>query len=91
MPLPETLLLPIGAASCPELVLGEGDSELVVLPRILAAAGIAEDDASVSVVPLGGRHVNHFWRLLNELQIPHATLLDLDAGRSRRVLHGSCS
>ncbi|NDU75962.1 AAA family ATPase [Actinomadura sp. DSM 109109] len=63
------------------VVLGEGDSEQVVLPRILAAAGIAEDDASVSVVPLGGRHVNHFWRLLNELQIPHATLLDLDAGR----------
>lgn len=63
------------------VVLGEGDSEQVVLPRILAAAGIAEDDASVSVVPLGGRHVNHFWRLLNELQIPHVTLLDLDSGR----------
>ena len=63
------------------VVLGEGDSEQVVLPRVLAAAGIAEDDASVSVVPLGGRHVNHFWRLLNELQIPHTTLLDLDAGR----------
>ncbi|MER6651297.1 AAA family ATPase [Streptomyces sp. NPDC000971] len=63
------------------VVLGEGDSEQVVLPRVLAAAGITGDDASVSVVPLGGRHVNHFWRLLNELQIPHATLLDLDAGR----------
>lgn len=63
------------------VVLGEGDSEQVVLPRILAAAGIAEDDASVSVVPLGGRHVNHFWRLLNELKIPHVTLLDLDSGR----------
>jgi putative ATP-dependent endonuclease of OLD family len=63
------------------VVLGEGDSEQVVLPRVLAAAGIAEDDASVSVVPLGGRHVNHFWRLLNELQIPHTTLLDLDSGR----------
>lgn len=63
------------------VVLGEGDSELIVLPRVLAAAGIAEDDASVSVVPLGGRHVNHFWRLLNELDIPHVTLLDLDAGR----------
>ncbi|MEU0640471.1 AAA family ATPase [Streptomyces albidoflavus] len=63
------------------VVLGEGDSEQIVLPRVLAAAGITEDDASVSVVPLGGRHVNHFWRLLNELQIPHATLLDLDAGR----------
>lgn len=63
------------------VILGEGDSEQVVLPRILAAAGIAEDDASVSVVPLGGRHVNHFWRLLNELNIPHVTLLDLDSGR----------
>ncbi|MFE5109447.1 ATP-dependent endonuclease [Streptomyces sp. NPDC056663] len=63
------------------VVLGEGDSEQVVLPRVLAAAGITVDDASVSVVPLGGRHVNHFWRLLNELQIPYATLLDLDSGR----------
>lgn len=63
------------------VVLGEGDSEQVVLPRILAASGIAEDDASVSVVPLGGRHVNHFWRLLSELQIPYVTLLDLDSGR----------
>ncbi|RZT64384.1 putative ATP-dependent endonuclease of OLD family [Microcella alkaliphila] len=63
------------------VVLGEGDSEQIVLPRVLAAAGIAEDDASVSVVPLGGRHVNHFWRLLHELEIPHVTLLDLDSGR----------
>lgn len=63
------------------VVLGEGDSEQVVLPRMLAAAGIAEDDASVSVVPLGGRHVNHFWRLLAELEIPFVTLLDLDSGR----------
>lgn len=63
------------------VLLGEGDSEQIVLPRVLAAAGIAEDDASVSVVPLGGRHVNHFWRLLDELEIPHVTLLDLDSGR----------
>lgn len=63
------------------VVLGEGASEMLVLPRILAASGIAEDDVSVSVVPLGGRHVNHFWRLLNELEIPHVTLLDLDCGR----------
>jgi putative ATP-dependent endonuclease of OLD family len=63
------------------VVLGEGDSEQVVLSRLLSASGIAEDDASVSVVPLGGRHVNHFWRLLNELDIPYVTLLDLDSGR----------
>jgi len=35
----------------------------------------------VSFVPLGGRHVNHFWRLLNGLGIPYITLLDLDFGR----------
>jgi putative ATP-dependent endonuclease of OLD family len=63
------------------VVLGEGDSELVVLPRVLSAAGVTEDDASVSVVPLGGRHVNHFWRLLDTLEIPYVTLLDLDSGR----------
>lgn len=63
------------------VVLGEGDSEQVVLPRVLAAAGIAEDDVSVCVVPLGGRHVNHFWRLLERLAIPYVTLLDLDCGR----------
>lgn len=63
------------------VVLGEGDSEQIVLPRVLAAAGIAEDDVSVSVVPLGGRHVNHFWRLLERLEIPYVTLLDLDCGR----------
>lgn len=63
------------------VVLGEGDSEQIVLPRVLAAAGIAEDDVSVCVVPLGGRHVNHFWRLLERVEIPYVTLLDLDCGR----------
>jgi len=63
------------------VVLGEGDSEVIVLPRFLAARGIIEDDASVAVVPLGGRHVNHFWRLLHALEIPHVTLLDLDFAR----------
>lgn len=63
------------------VILGEGDSEEVVLPRLLSAEGILADDASVSVVPLGGRHVNHFWRLLHGLGIPHVTLLDLDLAR----------
>lgn len=63
------------------VILGEGDSEEVVLPRLLAAEGILADDASISVVPLGGRHVNHFWRLLHGLCIPHVTLLDLDLAR----------
>lgn len=63
------------------LVLGEGDSEEIVLPRILKAKGAPVDESAISVVPLGGRHVNHFWRLLTALNIPFATLLDLDLAR----------
>ncbi len=64
------------------VILVEGDSERVVLPRLADAEGIVLDPSFVAVVPLGGRHVQHFWRLLKGLAIPHATLLDLDLGRS---------
>lgn len=64
------------------VVLGEGSSEEVVLPRLADAMGLAVDRSFVAVVPLGGRHVNHLWRLLTDLRIPFATLLDLDIGRS---------
>lgn len=63
------------------VVLGEGDSEEVVLPRVLRAKGAAVDESAVTIAPLGGRHVNHFWRLLSALEIPHITLLDLDVAR----------
>lgn len=63
------------------VILGEGDSEEVVLPRVLKLEGLEGDDASISIVPLGGRHVNHFWRLLRGIDIPYVTLLDLDLGR----------
>lgn len=63
------------------VVLGEGDSEDIVLHRMLSAMGVEADASSVCVAPLGGRHVNHFWRLLSSLQIPYVTLLDLDFGR----------
>lgn len=63
------------------VVLGEGDSEEIVLPRLFKATGLAIDESAISVVPLGGRHVNHFWRLLHCLGIPHLTLLDLDLAR----------
>jgi putative ATP-dependent endonuclease of OLD family len=74
-------------AAYPELyfarlvILGEGASEEVFLPRLFSAAGTDVDEHSVAVVPLGGRHVNHMWRLLNGLGIPHITLLDLDICR----------
>ena len=51
------------------VILGEGDSEEIVLPRILRAKGIPVDESAVTVAPLGGRHVNHFWRLLSALEI----------------------
>lgn len=63
------------------VVLGEGDSEEIVLSRLLQAKGAPVDESAVSIAPLGGRHVNHFWRLLSALQIPYLTLLDLDVAR----------
>jgi putative ATP-dependent endonuclease of OLD family len=63
------------------VLLVEGDSERVVLPRLAEALDVLIDPAFVAIVPLGGRHVHHFWRLLSDLEIPHATLLDLDLGR----------
>ncbi len=63
------------------VVLGEGDSEEIVLPRLLRAKGTPVDESAIAITPLGGRHVNHFWRLLSGLQIPYVTLLDLDVAR----------
>ena len=62
-------------------VLVEGDSERIVLPRLAQAEGLTLDPSFVAIVPIGGRHVRHFWKLLNGLSIPYATLLDLDLGR----------
>ncbi len=64
------------------VILGEGATEEIVLPLLSKAMGFPIDRSFVAVVPLGGRHVNHLWQLLNDLQVPYATLLDLDWGRS---------
>jgi putative ATP-dependent endonuclease of the OLD family len=64
------------------VVLGEGDTEELIIPRIAQARGVMLDPSFVAMVPLGGRHTNHMWKLLNDLNIPHATLLDLDYGRA---------
>lgn len=63
------------------VILGEGDSEEIILPKIWSAKKNNIDLSGISVVPLGGRHVNHFWRLLSDLKIPYITLLDLDKER----------
>lgn len=60
------------------VILGEGPSEEIVLRRLFEAAETPLDSLFISVVPLGGRHVNHFWRLLTDLGIPYITLIDLD-------------
>lgn len=64
------------------VVLGEGASEEVVLPRLAEALEMDVDRSFVAIVPLGGRHVNHLWQLLADLAIPYITLLDLDWGRA---------
>lgn len=63
------------------VVLGEGDSEEILIPKFLSLYMDDLDTVGISVVPLGGRHVNHFWKLLNQLKIPYVTLLDLDRER----------
>jgi putative ATP-dependent endonuclease of OLD family len=65
------------------VILGEGRSEEIVLPKVAKAynSELELDPAFVAFVPLGGRHVNHLWKLLDNLQIPHVTLLDYDLGR----------
>jgi putative ATP-dependent endonuclease of OLD family len=64
------------------VIFGEGASEEIVLPRLAEALGVAMDRSFVAIVPIGGRHIDHFWRLVGQLGIPHTTLLDLDLGRS---------
>ena len=63
------------------VILGEGDSEEIILPRFWEIINNDIDTSGISIVPLGGRYVNHFWRLLNDLKIPYITLLDLDRER----------
>ncbi len=63
------------------VVLGEGASEDIVLPKMFEAAGLPMDENGIILAQLGGRHVNYLWKLLSDLEIPYATLLDLDLGR----------
>ncbi|MCK1203257.1 AAA family ATPase [Streptococcus uberis] len=63
------------------IILGEGDSEELLIPKFFDLLGKEIDSSQISIVPLGGRHVNHFWKLLNSLKIPYITLLDFDNER----------
>ncbi len=63
------------------VILAEGASEEIVIPQLARKLGFDLDPSFVAFVKLGGRHVNHMWRLLNDLEIPFLTILDLDLGR----------
>lgn len=63
------------------VILVEGDSEEKVLPYFLQKENLDPDLFNISIVPLGGRHVNHMWRLMEELKCEYITLLDLDLGK----------
>jgi len=63
------------------VLFGEGDSEELVLAKVAESFDILIDQSFISIVPLGGRFVNHFWKLLNQLGVPYITLLDYDKDR----------
>lgn len=63
------------------VIVAEGESERIVVPRVAEAMGIELDISFVPTVPLAGRFTDNFWALLTNLGIPFATLLDLDLGR----------
>jgi len=64
------------------VVLGEGDSEEIIIKKMIELKSKSVDSSEIAIAPLGGRHVNHFWRLLCDLEIPFITLLDLDRERN---------
>lgn len=63
------------------VIIGEGDSERIVIPRFAKAFGVTLDPSFVAFVPIGGRHANKVWKLVSNLEIPCLTLLDFDLGR----------
>lgn len=65
------------------VVLGEGDTEEILLNKFIENMEGNIDSCGISIVPLGGRFVNHFWRLLSDLKIPYITLIDLDREREK--------
>lgn len=63
------------------VLIGEGDSEEVIIDRFTQTLKLDLDDNIISFAPLGHRFVNHIWKLLSKLNIPYVTLLDLDIER----------
>jgi len=63
------------------IILVEGESEKLFIPRLLKESGINIDEYFISVVSIDSRFVTNYWKLLNQFNIPYITLLDLDSER----------
>lgn len=63
------------------VVIGEGDSEEIIIGKLTETLEYDFDDNLITFAPLGHRFVHHIWRLLQELKIPYVTILDLDVER----------
>ena len=63
------------------VVIGEGDSEEVIFKYLSEHLNTFFDENEITFFPLGHRFIHHIWDLLQQLKIPHITLLDLDRER----------
>ena len=63
------------------VVIGEGDSEEVIINKLTEVLEYDFDDNLITFAPLGHRFVHHIWKLLSALKIPYVTILDLDFDR----------
>ncbi len=63
------------------VIIGEGDSEEVIFKYLSEHLDVKFDENEITFFPLGHRFVHHIWNLLEQLNIPYITLLDLDRER----------
>ena len=63
------------------VVIGEGDSEEVIFKYLSEHLNVKFDENEITFFPLGHRFIHHIWKLLEQLNIPYITLLDLDRER----------
>ena len=64
------------------VIVVEGDSEKLVLPRYFKAHDIDLDKNHISIISIDTRFVNQIWKLLEDIQIPYITFVDIDGERS---------
>ncbi|AIO19070.1 DNA replication and repair protein RecF [Candidatus Izimaplasma bacterium HR1] len=63
------------------VILVEGESEKLFIPRLLKDSDVNIDEFYISVVSIDSRFVTNYWKFLSQYKIPYLTLLDLDSER----------